>query len=80
MEDSWANSLKKELDKAFGIPIREVVESIAYSSRYNTLGSRGDLIDTSYVSNLVGVSGGWELNPPEDPNPTYLELFLWVEE
>lgn len=75
MEDIWPNSLKKELDEVFGIPTRQVVESTGYSSRHNTFVSIGDFFDISYVSNLLGIDGGWELNPPEDPNPAYLELF-----
>lgn len=78
MEDDFPNNLKKELDEVFGIPTREVVESTGYSSRYNTFASLGDFVDISYVSNLVGVSGGWVLDPTGievSPNPLYMELF-----
>lgn len=49
--------------------------------RYNTFASMGDFMDISYVSNLVGVSGGWELNPPEAQaaertRKSYEELFV----
>jgi len=43
--------------------------------RYNTFPSMGDFMNISLVSNLLGIDGGWELNPPEDPNPAYMELF-----
>lgn len=81
MEDDFPNNLKKELDEVFGIPTREVVESTGHSSRYNTFVSLGDFVDISYVSNLVGVSGGWELNPPEAQaaertRKSYEELFV----